>query len=1689
MRVTTGSDLRPIRPSHLSPNPLIYLLSLIKNTVASLTSNGPQRSYLDSTSSRSNGYEIILASSHHLATVKAADLLVHSYSRAMNPLLSSLSLSPTSLSLGTALGALSSTALLNSIMDKSYFRPNLAPLINLLDTIFQAELLRMFITHPVRLASMEEETKTWLCQSASAVVNIIQASLISRTASGLAFILELPQAWAALQHYRDIPLPEVIYRYTEWVIGTIDGGGSLPFFNSYSPLATVSMLAAYIMWTISRKPSPYSLPAGTNEMGYIAIKLLEISRYITHSSPRLGKATDIPLRISSQFEKHASSIQFQPRRYYGSRHSDNPSTASAASTELIPYYVVNRPVITSGSTVQGQVNSPLLPVILSSQAAHFAQRKSVNPSPAIIAFALISTTGAISYVGYQAVSALYTYLVHEANSENKTNLPVKISSHQRREALNRLARTRSLHISNFTPREQIDELILAAAINILPIPINNTRSNGVEIIARLADEIINARGDFNFRKINELFTQIKDLGGNKTIGLLRSKKSSQGKLRLMIWPHNQSIDLTCDIKSKKFTRPELRDALALIMHLILRSTETRYSILDALSRIKTSAVGLYYQWYIHNRHSPKNDTVESNYKNQTMQQFYDHLQDIMGSLLAPFNPQNVDTRRLIFFLIYLEMPNVCIGIQFDGKNSPAISKQNSYAIHGDLYLKTKGDELSYDNFLQTLNEVRNEDLKIINLITHSETYAAAFKQQGFIAQIHRMVFNTEYEIAEIEQRIGALTYIDRMSMIALAVSELGFNEKVPWTAKKIIPYPGNLSKENAFKVIHNDFEKRESNSGRTGAMIPRSHMIAVEKYRTWLEQYVALNGHLEVMLKIDPNVFDILAKKYPLQDIDQYLKKIISHRSIKKIFNVKYDDNLTQESKLIYQSILLSLKLLSQNDQDFISNSTKFQIINLTKYAHTLLNLFAQLEGRQKEKFETWNLASMVIAESNNSRRVYSFNRRFHLKTHENVLIERLTQCSDDTGVLYIHDFLRQYMTENKASYIETNTEIKCIIHQASILYYTYELDIEEFDSKDKVFRRLQQHQLQPRVDRKVNAYGETSEEIELSTDPRWLAFRPWLPFIECYDFSSGLANDKDSLWITAIDGLTCGLNFIPAGKIVSFPFRIAIKGVRKLVYPTEKAFRNTFFQSVESFFSKRISGISPETLDEFKRLYKNIYSQEMFNLPQQKVSHVFIDGVYNFISRGSPIPLPNFFKWNMHGFVDAFSNMNKGLLLKTVAQGVKANAAPAVGFIGQKIAPKVFRSVRKKLQSSSAESGEQQHQNIISEFSNPDSYLPYAITFLENKCTFNELRFHCDLTTLDQLIPIWNENDTTVEQLAIKRKIYTKLLIALFSNNNTQLWQQSLKNISVTMEINKINETRLVSFFSVKPSVMQQIQYLHNYYVRLWQHDFDALLQMITNKRITVAAPELWDFLLNRIEGKHDTSLSNQLTQLFDNPNTLHLQLYFHELVQNIQWTCSLPDMEDDRVSARYISEAFSQLTFINYQDWDKEFSVNLLTDTLIEQRLFLASITAEKLRPFVMTLVADLKKAFDFTNAECVYLPFLKKSTGPEYRDYSPQQRAEMFNACRVHQQDLTHRLPAIFVLSKYADFTDAREGRPNAVPTTIWSQITADEVFLSARRDVNRLFYRQYDRFIVSYDYQKALKDSMINETVPDRPPLRG
>ncbi|WAT02700.1 hypothetical protein [Rouxiella chamberiensis] len=295
-----------------------------------------------------------------------------------------------------------------------------------------------------------------------------------------------------------------------------------------------------------------------------------------------------------------------------------------------------------------------------------------------------------------------------------------------------------------------------------------------------------------------------------------------------------------------------------------------------------------------------------------------------------------------------------------------------------------------------------------------------------------------------------------------------------------------------------------------GAVIPRSHLVAIERQRNWLEQYIALNGNLTVMLEVDPDVFANLSIPAPYRHIAQLLKSIIPLPTLNILFSRRYDDDLVQESLLIEQSLTLSLALLSQENRQYFIEADRYIMVNLVKFAHTRLSFFAQPEGHRKELYATWKLASLVIAVKSSRLQVYAFNRRYYLKMLKGSLISRLAECSSHADINTTLAYLLRYMSARPHLFIENNRHQRCPIPRWAISSYSYELETMDFSTQQQVMAQLRQYNLQPRRDAKSKAFAETAEERDLLQDPRWLALRPWLPFIECYDLTSGLANGRE---------------------------------------------------------------------------------------------------------------------------------------------------------------------------------------------------------------------------------------------------------------------------------------------------------------------------------------------------------------------------------------------------------------------------------------------------------------------------------------------------------------------------------------------------------------------------------------------------
>ncbi|MEG3135783.1 hypothetical protein SC206_19690 [Rouxiella sp. T17] len=1563
----------------------------------------------------------------HIATHNVSNSLAQLHHAVINPLLPptiSADIRPLLLPVITLSSALTIHELNHS--------PKLQDLWRCFMARSQAHLLHALIIQPIVLLTASSETKTLLCQVASSlIVPLIYARLYTqndtrndtRTTSCpalISLILELPSLYIAVQRYRDIPLDAFNY----WIVEHLDYWQKNAWLQAYthSDLVNVCLLISSlaILWTIKKPLSPPS--------SLISLLRSLLTRLINLYPPFLPNSFITPLN-KSFIPRLESMPATKPLR--SQQHANNAATQ--------------------------QVSVPLLTSTAAAANMGWQSRR-----PAGIAVALASSATLITYGGYKLVMKLLHGL-SALNPREKPLAPSKASlSARNRKALS-THYSKALHISNFTPRNEIDAPILSAARKFLSAEFPADSTDGIALIAALANQLFDNRLDYNFTQLNLFFRYLKQAAKVDDIGLSGHKSGNSSEVGLIIWTGHKPFDLAQDIAGGKINHAELRDAVALIMHLTLRASGTAFPILISLNEVKYHAVSLYYQWYLNHRPNTSAEQHDPKTADLTMGEFYHQLEEKLRRAIAPFNPHQVDVKRLIHFLIYLEMPNVAIGIQFNNGSAPAISKQNSYAIHADLSLKNKGDELRVDNYLSTIEKVKHEDIRTINLITHSELFAATFRKQGFIADIHRWVFNTEYEIAEIEKNIHDLGYFDRMAMITVVVSELGAQQRVPWTAKRTIPYPGKLSIEQAFTRIHNYYKQRESTSGRSGAVIPRSHMIAIERHRNWLEQYIALGGNLTVMLEVDPQVFDNFTKHNPQQDIRRSLQKMMPLKSINTLFHTKYDRDIAREHDLIRQTINKSLELLSVRQRELINSADGYMMVNLLKYAHTFESAFAQLESTQRELFPTWKLATLVIIFHGETLNVFAFNRRHYLKTLKGELITLLREYSHCGSLQNTLSRLFDYMSANPQLFIETNTHQRCPIPMWAITAYSFELETRRYTSKQQVIDQLCRDNLQPRQDMKRRAYAETAEERELAQDIRWLALRPWLPFIECYDFTTGLANEKEKFWITALDGLTCGLNFIPAGKIVTAPFKIIIKGAQKITRPGKTAMKTAVMHSVDRFFSGPIPGVTADSLGEFRRLYKNIYSDEIYRMSEKGLSEILIDGIYTFVSRGSPIPLPNIFKWNMKMLFHAVTSMNKGFLLKTIAQGIKSNAAPAMGFIGEKIAPKVFRSVRRKLQTSANERPDEFNEEIFEMISNPQRYLPYDITFNEERCNFNRLRLRCELETYEQISPVKLGAQDSVEQLTIRRALHQKLLLALFQSDNPHYWQRSLNNVSVEIQVNGELARRTVSFIAISPQFDPTLAYLKEFYVTLWDREFDGLLLMINPRQTAIKSAEAFALIMAKAEAGRNIAISSPVNRWESRPQNSALLIAIEKLAQSIRGASYLPDVEDDLISSRYLANLFGQLALFSLEDWDKNFVIAIITQQVQAEKIFLGNVTEALLQPFIRQMVQELKGALDVAclhkaGADCFYRLLRNSELKQEINNY---------------QSDLSGRLPSIFINTKYRDFIRAREGRPNAVPSEVWSLITADEVYLSIREQIHRLVYRHYDRFMTSYDYQKVLK----------------
>lgn len=1632
MRIIASAEFRPCSSFYYRVNPLNLVLSLLRNVSTRLSSLvAPSLS----SDWQQNGRAFLV----DIAALKGADSLTQIHYAVLNPLLENRLIPEDIALLIRPLTTLTSALALETVI-----RPvAISPLLHTFRRHNQAAVIYTVLMQPLRLMAAPYECKVLLYQLADFAFNRLSDITVGNRLSGAA--ADLPALYLALQVYREIPLSDEVYSAAQWLMSwwNIDvfGAGQDACFNP------VFMLLAclLVLWRI--KPSVPQTCVTLNALWSITSRLMAIGPLVLLSRPA-------PI--------------IDTRRI-------------PALTYKVPKYN-DREGVTAGNDATSKLTFPLLPATVGAANIGWQLgRYYTTPRSTALATAISIAAALVTYAGYQ----LGIYLTRRRQSpphEVATILLLKNGRATRsRKAVNP-APFRTLHLSNFTPHDEIDVPVLSAVRTLLNRSALSS-SCGMTLIAALAARIFDDRLDFVYPQINALFTSIMQAGSLEEIGFSGHHRGNSSEAGLIIWSAKTSIDLAQDIAARKITRPELRDALALLMHLTLRASGNGFPIINSLTEMKYHAVGLYYQWYINNRPSP---IIRVKPPNLTLGEFSHRLEDKLRAAIAPYNAQNADVARLIQFLVFLEMPNVAIGILFDNGTAPSISKQNSYAIHADLALKNRGDELSFANYYAVIDQVKNEDIRIINLITHSEVFAAAFKKQGFIADIHRMVFAVEYDIAALENRIGNLGYIDRMAMITVAISSLGAQRRVPWTAKSTLPYPGNLSVEQAFKTIHNDFKYRESRSGRTGAVIPRSHLVAIERQRNWLEQYIALNGNLTVMLEVDPDVFANLSLPAPYRHIAQLLKSIIPLPTLNILFSRKYDDDLVQESLLIEQSLTLSLALLSQENRQYFNEADRYIMVNLVKFAHTRLSFFAQPEGHRKELYVTWKLASLVIAVKSSRLQVYAFNRRYYLKMLKGSLISRLAECSSHADINTTLAYLLRYMSARPHLFIENNRHQRCPIPSWAISSYSYELETMDFSTQQQVMAQLRQYNLQPRRDAKSKAFAETAEERDLLQDPRWLALRPWLPFIECYDLTSGLANGREKSWITAIDGLTCGLNFIPAGKIVTAPVRIIIKGARKLTRPSRGALKTAMMQSVDRFFSSEIPGVSPQVRVEFKRLYKTLYSHELHKISEEGIAELVVDGIYTFISRGSPIPLPNFFKWDMPALFHAVSNMNKGLLLKTLAQGIKGNAAPAVGFLGQKIGPKVFRSVRQKYQISLNELLATHHGEIIEEISNPQAYLPYDVNFNEEICSFNRLRSRCDLVALEQITPVRLGDYDSDEQLEIRRTLYRTLLLSLFRSDNPVYWHRALHHVQVNLQVAENWVPVRVSLISVSPPMETYFHYLKQFYVPLWDSDFDTLLQLMQHAQIEVPPPEMLEAIIAGVQAGNNASQTPAIMQQFHGGAQAHLVYFMQQLVQDIRWTIYHPDVEDDLVSSRYLAEVLSRLSLFSMADWDKNFVIDGLIHDLLAGQYFLASITASLLQPFMQQLLGDLKTALNISHPECVYRPHRQNNAGPFSPVYQADQRALLQAAYSRHQPSLAERLPALFIIAVFAEYGVAREGRPHDVSADVWSMMTDDRVYLFARMQIQRLVYRHYDRFLASYDYRKARK-AAINGKVPDRPRL--
>lgn len=1620
MRIIANSPTQPsVLPCH-AVNPLQLAVVWAGNISQQLSS--------------CRGFDMNTALSHnwrafllHIAAFKGSEALTQLHHDMLSTLLPpaiSADIRPLLLPVITLSNALTFDQLDNSPPLKDLWRTFIAR--------SQANLLRALLLQPLLLLTASSETKTLLCQLTSNLINLLIYVRTNPHPLLLSLIIELPSLYIAVQRYRDIQLNCCCY----WLVeGLTDWPETWPTpdwlhaFNNADPAAVWVLLSSLaLLWNIKKPLSP---PSSLLIFAHsLFTRLIEIQRQIMHSKS-----------VYSSSQPVIPALEFIPTHKPS---ADNQRVHNAAGKE---------------STL------PLLAsAVVAANTGWQSRRLITHLRPAGIAVALSTSAALMTYGGY----TLGMSLLHGFSGLRGKDQPIK-SKEASFQTRNRKALTqpalRTLHISNFTPQSEIGLPLLTAARKFLRAESAINYTDGIVLITALANRLFDDRLDYQFAQIDLFFTYLRQAGRFDEIGLSGHKNGNNSEIGLILWSSKLPFDLAQDIATAKITRPELRDAVALIMHLILRASGTAFPIIESLNEVKYRAVSLYYQWYLNHRPNNSASTRYPKPPDLTMGEFYHRLEEKLLQAIAPVNPHHIDVKKLTHFLIYLEMPNVAIGILFNNASDPAISKQNSYAIHADLSLKNAANELSFDNYFLTIEKVKHEDIRTINLITHSDLFAQTFKKQGFIADIHRLVFNTEYEIAEIERQIHDLGYFDRMAMITVVVSELGAQQRVPWTAKRIIPYPGELSKEQAFTRIHNYYKQRESTSGRTGAVIPRSHMIAIERHRTWLEQYIALDGNLTVMLEVDAQVFDNFTKHHPQQDIRHSLQKMMPLKSINTLFNAKYDGDLSQEHQYIRQSLEKSLELLSKQQRDLIDHADSFMLINLVKYAHTLESAFAQLEGTRRDLFPTWKLATLVIIFHDETSTIFAFNRRYYLKTLQGELIGLLQECRQSGTLQNTLSCLFRYMSTHPQRFIETNTHQHCPIPAWAITTYSYELESQRYSTKQQMLEQLIRYNLQPRQDMKRRAYSETAEERELAQDIRWLALRPWLPFIECYDFTSGLANEKEKIWITALDGLTCGLNFIPAGKIVAAPLKIIIKGVKKITRPGKTAMKTAVMHSVDHFFSSPISGVSSESLNEFRRLYKNIYRDEIFRISEKGLSEILIDGIYTFVSRGSPIPLPNIFKWDMKTLFHAFTNMNKGLLLKTVAQGVKSNAAPAVGFIGEKIAPKVFRSVRRKLQSSVNEQQDGYNEEIFDLISNPQRYLPYDITFNEEICNFNRLRLHCELENYSQISPVNQGPQDSDEQVSIRRALHQKLLLSLFKSDNPLYWHRSLKNVSVEIQVNGELTRRTVSFISISPQLNETLYYLKNFYVPVWDQAFDELMLMIMPTQTATKPADVLDLIVAKVDAGENSVVLSPVHKWAKDPQSASVLLLIDDLAQSIHSASYLPDVEDDLISSRYLANLLSQLALFSVEDWDKNFVIAIITQQVQAEKIFLGNVTDTLLQPFIWQIIRELKSVLDVVSldnnqVECFYRSSKNRMLNQAYKDY---------------QRDLADRLPTLFINAKYSDFIRAREGRPHAVPSKLWSLMTADDVYLWVRKQIHRLVYRHYDRFMASYDYLHSIKSS--------------